>query len=260
MYHCKYLICKGRDLWAVPIHAHESGEMADFSKSEYKLLEKQINYYAKKEVEDKFESMADLLWDDPDMDISGKKEEAQLGSPFIYYDANRKSNQIMDFYYPVMIKGNVVGIIEAISSNGNWTLSITNVDNDFKQLNEIDYNQEQPLFYVIGNEVFMETAKSCKEFTYLLDNTGETSLQKKFSLKSYEEKMEEIVQNTKSFNEDSQSAEITKTSQEEKKTTTKPNKDSTHDWTNPKWFYAGIATAILIVVVVPGILVYRRKR
>lgn len=156
-----------------------------FSRAEepnYELLVKQINNYAKEEVENKFESMASLLWDDPDIEISGRKKEAQLGLPFIYYDANCGSNQNMDFYYPVMVKGKVVGIIEAILYNGDWTLSITDINNDFKQLNDIDYNHDQPLFYTMGSDVFMETAKFCIKFTNLLDSVKETSLQKEFSL------------------------------------------------------------------------------
>lgn len=217
--------------------------------SDYELLVNKINDYAKEEVENKFESITTLLWDDPDTDISGKKEAAQLGNPFIYYDANRGSNQNMDFHYPVMIKGKVVGIIEAISYQEDWTLSISDINNDFKLLNEIDYNHEQPLFYILGSDVFMETAKSSIKFTNLLDSAEETSLQKEFSQKSYIEKMKEIVRNTKNFHDGSQGLKAAKASQEEK-TDSHSIKNNSQNFAEGKWLYASIVVIILIIIAV----------
>lgn len=204
--------------------------------SDYILLEKQINSYAKNEVDRQFEYLVDLLWDDLDTGISDKKEKAQLGNPFFYYDAGNKSNQNSDFYYPVMVEEKVVGVIEAILYEGNWTLSITDAKNTFKQLNEIDYTQEKPLFYIIGDDVIMETEESSVVLTTLLESNRKNFLQKRFSSKSYEEKLEEIVKNTKTFSENGQG-----------------KRD------NQKLLAGGIVVAVVVVIIFM-VLVRRRKK
>lgn len=182
--------------------------IVDAKNNDYTTMQSQVNDYAQDKVTAQFDYWIDLLWDESGDKLTEKKENAVLGSPFIYYDPSQADYQNASFYYPVVVKDEIVGVIHAVFYDGNWTLSVTDTDNDFKKLNEFDYLKTEALFYVVGNQVMMETEEAAVPFTSLIEDRKNTKAQQKFSKLSYREKWKEIVQNTRKFEEEGQTEEI----------------------------------------------------
>ena len=170
--------------------------------TDYTTLVSQIDHFARAEVTAQFDYWIDLLWDE--LKDPPPKEQAEMGTPFIYYDASRTSAQNASCYYPVIVRNEIIGVINAVFYDGSWTLSITDTDNDFRRLNEINYPKTEVLFYIEGDQVIAETEEASVPFTALLDDGKTTRAQKKFSKLSFREKCQEIVRNTKNLGKEKQ--------------------------------------------------------
>lgn len=127
--------------------------------------------------------------------------ELELGEPYIVYHFSEYQDEV--YYYPLISDGRVEFILGIIGTDEGYTYDIATGGEMRKLLNELDYPDNECIFYVIDDELYYET-KNGEETdfdvgaVYGIDGNPERA-ERLFSAKTFEEKQRIIAEKAGSF-------------------------------------------------------------
>lgn len=158
-------------------------------------LKKQSLKYAKTVFK---EDVPDL-WEEHMPKKLFKTKQIILGEPFIVYEPNDQTRQLLWVIYPIFKQGKGIGELQVYCNDGDdWGFQLS--DSPFpsetgEMLNKIGYQKNNVIFYKQGNKVIAESRDGNWVYDTLLDGYISQN-EKEFARKTWLEKAKEIKKNT----------------------------------------------------------------
>ncbi|MBD5156656.1 MAG: hypothetical protein HDT13_03345 [Butyrivibrio sp.] len=84
--------------------------------------------------------------------------ELKLGKPYIIYNFEKYQDEI--YNYPLIADGRIEFVLSVLGTNGGYTYQLSMGGDMLRLLNELDYINNDCVFYVINDELYYECGKN----------------------------------------------------------------------------------------------------
>lgn len=165
--------------------------------NQYDKLQQNILRQSKEYAESEYLSECKLIWEDKEFGLEGDYRKAKLGKPFFIYEPDLGDCQIPAFTFPIYYQGECVCLMETALYEETWTSTMSS--DNCQVINDIDYQNQEFLFYYCGGQIKAESEKETIVYNITIDERKTSSIEKTFAQKSFSEKLTEICKNTEKF-------------------------------------------------------------
>lgn len=130
----------------------------DTSETPFPTLAENIPAPVTEFIDGNFSSITEVMADSSDKNCMSNAIE--LGTPYIVYNFNEYQDEV--YYYPLIADGKIKAVLGVIGTDWGYTYEISYDYGLMGLLEEIDYLNNDCIFYTVNDELYYESANGLK--------------------------------------------------------------------------------------------------